>query len=142
MVSIDKFKPRASIKTHIFVAALLWSSVGMFLMIRGVSLHGITFTWLIITGFAVGTIKSFLVLDRAAKKNLHRILNLIDGACLGGVYSYKMWGLIALMILLGWLLRCSTVPSNLVGTFYMAIGWALFMSSRLIWQQWYNYRVP
>lgn len=136
MVNIVKFKPGASVKMHLFIAASLWSIIGFFLVLQGVAMHGATFTGLLILAVFAGTAKSYFLLDRSARKNIGRILDFKDGACIGGVYSLKMWGMILLMVLLGRFLRASSLPGKFVGVLYIAIGWGLLLSSRLIWKQW------
>ncbi len=130
-----KFKPGVSIRTHRVVAASIWSAVGIMLLVRGgLFLYGVRQLWLIVPAIALGSGKSFFMLDKAARKNLGRLNAKQDGACLGGVYSFKMWGLIVLMIVFGRMLRTSSAPRDLVGVVYAAIGWALFFSSRLLWK--------
>ena len=132
---LTKFKPGVSTKTHHVVAASIWSAAGIMLMVRGsLFLYGVHQLWMLIIAIAIGSVKSIFMLDKAARKNLSRLSDKADGACLGGVYSLKMWGLIASMIFLGWLLRTSSAPRELVGIVYAAIGWALFFSSRLLWK--------
>ena len=133
---ISKLKPGVSVRTHLLTAALLWTAVGLMLMIRGALWFDKTFWWLAIIAIAVGTGKSFGMLDRAAKKNIGRILGLADGTCIGGVYSWKMWGMVGLMVILGRLLRTSSLPRVVIGFVYVAIGWGLCFSSRLIWRVW------
>ena len=130
------YKPGASLRTHHFLAASIWSLVGIFLMTRGYFfLHAVSGVWLFLPAVIVGTCKSIYLLDKSALKNLARLSGKINGDCLGGVYSVKMWGLVAMMMCLGWLLRRSGLPFEFVGSFYVAIGWALFFSSRLLWQR-------
>lgn len=136
MGNLAKYKPGASVKTHLFTAALLWSFVGVYLMVLGVVMQGDVATVLLVFAFVLGTIKSYWLLDRAARKNIGRILDFKDGTCLGGVYSPKMWGMILLMVFLGRFLRTSSLPGKFVGVLYIAIGWGLLLSSRLIWKQW------
>lgn len=108
----------------------------MFLMIRGgLFLHAAERMGLLIPAVAVGTAKALLMLDNAARKNILRLSEKDDGDCLGGVYSAKMWGLVAVMMIMGWVLRHSGLPSEVVGMLYVAIGWALLFSSRLVWQR-------
>ncbi len=108
-------------------------------MLRGgkflVSDHSI---WLAIIAILTGTAKSFFLLDKSARKNINRLAEMKDGACLGGVYSLKMWLLVFSMIIFGRILRLSILPVDLVGVIYMAIGWALFFSSRLLWKNIYT----
>ena len=129
-------KPGVSRRTHHFLAASIWSLVGVFLMTRGAFyLHTAGRLWLFLPAVAAGTCKSIFLLDRAARKNLTRLSGKEDGDCLGGVYSAKMWAVVAIMMLSGLLLRRSGLPWEVVGTLYVAIGWALLFSSRLLWRQ-------
>ncbi len=129
-------KPGASLRAHHFLAASIWSLVGFFLMTRGgLVLDAVGRTWIFIPAIVVGTCKSIFLLDKAARKNLTRLSDKEDGDCLGGVYSVKMWALVAMMMGLGWLLRRSGLPGEFIGALYVAIGWALFFSSRLLWQR-------
>lgn len=119
-----------------FLAAAIWSLVGLFLMTRGgLFLHAAGRLWLFLPAVLAGTGKSIFLLDKSASKNLVRLAGKDDGDCLGGVYSVKMWALVGMMMALGWLLRRSGLPAEFVGVFYVAIGWALFFSSRLLWQR-------
>ena len=90
----------------------------------------------------VGTVKSLLVLDRAARRNIDRVRSLPDRSCIGAVYSWRMWGLVLMMIVVGRLLRMSPVAPVLVGSLLLAVGWALLLSSRLIWVEWRRSSVP
>lgn len=131
-----RLKPAASVTTHLFVAALLWSLIGIYLAVRGVLLRENGSLWLPVLAVVVGVAKSRLVLDHTARKNISRIMGRGEGSCLGGVYSWRMWGFIVLMMLFGRLLRTSGLSGWIVGMVYLAVGAALFWSSRLFWQQW------
>ena len=129
-------KPGASLRTHHRLAASIWSLVGIMLMTRGgLFLHGVGRMWLFLPAVAIGTCKSLFMLDKAARKNLTRLSGKENGDCLGGVYSAKMWLLVVMMMGLGVFLRRSGIPGEWVGTIYVAIGWALFFSSRILWQR-------
>ena len=113
--------------------------VGTFLLLRGVIyLNASGKMWLLIGAILLGTLKSLFLLDKSARKNIGRISSLSDGACLGSVYSIKMWGLIACMIIFGRILRLSGLPLEYVGLIFAAIGWALFFSSRVLWKNVYR----
>ena len=133
-MKIARFKPNVSIKTRIFLAALLWSCIGLMLMWRGG--HAVVGTgreWLLMIALLVGTFKSWAVLDRVAVKNMTRIFDKGEYSCLGGVYSWKTWLLVAAMIVLGRFLRASSLQVWLVGLIYVTVGWSLFWSSRKVW---------
>ncbi len=132
---LTRFKPGASINVHLLTAALIWSIVGFFLMTNGFLLITLADReWLAVLAAGLGTIKSFFLLDRVARKNISRILHFEDGTCIGSVYSYKSWALVVVMIVLGRFLRSAVLPGEYVGTLYLAVGWGLFFSSRLMWQ--------
>ncbi|MFZ5776392.1 MAG: hypothetical protein ACOY3Z_12990 [Thermodesulfobacteriota bacterium] len=136
---LQRLKPGAAIRTHLLTAAMMWSGIGMYLMGRAWGLVGEG--WLLpMLALALGTLKGVLVLDRAARRNVGRIMSRQDGACLGGVYSWKMWGLVACMAVGGRLLRASGLPAAPVAVLYGAVGWGLFLASRLIWRQWWAMR--
>ena len=131
-----RFKPGASARTNLLIAALMWSFIGLYLMVRGYLLDPVL-SWVVL-GLAVGigTLKAFLIIERAARKNIARIVARPDGMCLGGVYSWRMWGMVVCMMLGGRLLRNSSVPPLVLSVIYVAVGWALLLSSRLIWREW------
>ncbi len=134
---MTRIKTGASKQTHYLVASFLWTVIGLFLLGRGVgwfSRGDIRF--FLLPSLAIGTAKSFFILDRVAKNNIERIKGFKKNICMGGVYSVKTWILVIFMIFAGHFLRSSGLPSVFLGFVYVAIGWALFFSSRLIWRQW------
>lgn len=135
--ALIKFKPGVPRQVHLLLAASLWSIIGIFLMIRGMSWLATTEKlWLIIPAMIAGSLKSLFILDNSAIKGVYRLLALADGTCLGAVYSIKTWLLVLIMIGSGIILRHSSLPKELLGSVYMTIGWALFFSSRHAWQAW------
>ena len=135
--AMPSFKPGVSIKTHLMVAAALWSGVGLFLFSRGalILLEDSAY-FVVLAGIVAGTLKSLVVLDKTAAKNVRRILQFGESTCIGGVYSWKTWLLVVCMIVGGRLLRHSSLPSAVVGVLYVAVGWALLFSSRKAWKEW------
>ena len=132
---LTRFKPGASISMHLFTGGLIWSVVGIFLMSNGYLLiHLADRGWFAVLAVGLGTLKAVLLLDRVARKNISRILDFSDNTCIGSVYSYKSWGLVVMMIVLGRFLRASVLPGEYVGVLYLGVGWGLFFSSRLMWQ--------
>lgn len=132
-----RFKPGVTVRTHLFLAALIWSLVGFFLLTNGfvlISLKG--HLWYGVLGMLLGTAKTFFVLDRVALKNVKRIKEFEDKVCIGSVYSWKTWILVAAMIALGRFLRTTVLPPEIVGFIYTAVGWALMLASRLVWLEW------
>jgi hypothetical protein len=133
---LARLKPGASTNTNLLVAALMWSFIGFYLMVRGYLLDQPLPGMFLLLALGLGTIKAFWLIERAARKNIARIVARPDGMCLGGVYSWGMWGMVVCMMVGGRLLRNSAVPPLVVGVIYVAVGWALLLSSRLIWREW------
>ncbi|MBW2658222.1 MAG: hypothetical protein JRC87_01275 [Deltaproteobacteria bacterium] len=132
-------KPGAKRRTHLLLAAILWTAVGILLLtkgayrITGVNDYG---SEIVIIALISGTLKSYYVLDRSARKSISRILNFDDGTCLGAVYSSKTWLLVMGMMGAGVVLRNSSLPLGLLCFIYFTIGWGLLFSSRLAWRAW------
>ena len=132
-----RYKPGASARTHLFLAALIWSVVGFFLLTNGFVLISLQdHSWLVGVGLIMGTAKTFFILDRVARKNVKRIKEFEDKVCIGSVYSWKTWTLVAGMIVLGRFLRTTVLPGEVIGLVYTAVGWALILASRLLWLAW------
>ncbi|RUM93149.1 MAG: hypothetical protein DSZ23_00245 [Thermodesulfatator sp.] len=133
-------KPAGSIRTQMLLAALMWSAVGVFLFLRGVwniALLDDTLKYLWIAGaLVIGLVKAKIVLEKTARKITKRIYNRPEKSCVFGFLSTKSWLLIAIMIIMGKLLRATPLPRALVWSVYVAIGAALFASSRIIWKSW------
>lgn len=133
---VKRYTPKSSILTNLFVAGLMWSFVGVFLLSRGVlNLIVIehSYIFLIIIWASVGLLKGRFILDKTAVRIIDRILARGGGKCAGGFFSPKSWGLVAAMILFGRLLRSSPLPGGLVWGVYVAIGAGLLFSSRIFW---------
>ena len=138
---LTRLKPGVSVNGHLFTAALIWSIVGLSLMVMGyLWVSQAAREWFAVPALGVGTVKSFFLLDRAARKNISRILHFENRPCIGSVYSFKGWALVLVMIVLGRFLRASAVPREYVGVLYLAVGWGLFFSSRLMWRAWVGRR--
>jgi hypothetical protein len=133
---LARLKPGASTNTNLLVAALMWSFIGFYLMVRGYLLGPPLSGVFVLLALGLGTMKALWLIERAARKNIARIMTRPDGMCLGGVYSWGMWGMVVCMMVGGRLLRNSAVPPLAVGVIYVAVGWALLLSSRLIWREW------
>ena len=140
---LDRFKPAATARTHLMVAASVWTLVGSLLAFFGIR-------WLLADGrgyaFAlapvavvVGLAKGHYVLPRTSTRVTDRIRVRGDGRCIGGFLSVRMWLLVAGMVLLGRLLRGGLLPLGVVGLVYLAIGTALVFGSRRAWRLWADY---
>ena len=137
---LKRFKPGVSPRIHLVCAAALWTGIGGFLLVRGIILlksgGGL---WLIVAGVVLGSLKSFVVLDRSASRGIERISRFSDNTCIGAVYSWKTWLLVLAMMAMGVMIRTLNLPVLPVGTLCVAIGWALIFSSRYGWQRWVSW---
>lgn len=130
-------KPGVNRSAHLFAASFLWTAIGTILIVRGFNWIGSgTERWMVLLALVLGTAKSLLVLDKTAQKSLKRIMEMNDNTCIGAVYSWKTWLLVALMMIFGIIVRRFAEPGMVIGTLYLAIGWALLLSSRHGWIQW------
>ncbi len=136
---MSRFKPAVRRTTLLLSSACLWTVIGGLLLIKG------GYRWvhladrqpfLLAVAFFIGTVKSYFILDRSARRGISRIQKFADGTCLGAVYSGKTWLLVLCMIGLGVILRNSSFPIELLCFLYLTIGWALLFSSRLAWIAW------
>ncbi len=139
--SLKLYKPGVNRRVHLGCTAGLWTGIGIFLLIRGIILlksgDGL---WLIGAGVAVGSVKSFYILDRTALKGIKRISRFADNTCIGAVYSWKTWLLVIAMMGVGIVLRKMAISPLVVGTICVAIGWALAFSSRHAWKSWLSWK--
>jgi hypothetical protein len=137
---LENHKPAAPVRGHLLLAALMWSAAGAVLLavgaIWGWHVQPPAARWLLAVAGAVGLVKSRLVLDRTANRIAGRIEARGDGRCLGGFLSPASWLLVAAMGGVGRMLRSGLLARHLVGLLYAAVGTALVVSSRLLWQRW------
>lgn len=131
------FKSGVNRLVHLFAAPFLWASVGAMLIVRGIAMMTESSVFLfLLVGFTLGTLKSALVLDKAVVKSVKRIISLQDRTGLGAVFSKRTWILVCCMMGMGVLIRLIFDPNPLLGSCYLAIGWALLFSSRHGWLAW------
>lgn len=140
MPNVERFKPAASIRSRLLVAALLWTLVGSGLFVAGVSwtLAGQGgWGWAgMALGLAVGWLKGRYLLAGRAAANARRIVAAGENRCLGGVFEWSAWVIVLAMIGLGYLLRHSDVPRLWIGVIYVAVGSALILASVGTWRHW------
>jgi hypothetical protein len=138
---LSRLKPGVNRRTHLFMSAILWTSIGLLLIVKGgIRLSQLKeWNWqalIVALALLAGSLKAWFILDKSARRVINRILNFKDGTCLGAVYSVKTWILVLCMMGMGVILRNSSLPINLVCLLYLTIGWALLLSSRLVWKVW------
>lgn len=136
----ESFKPAAAARTHLLLAATLWSIVGaalLFFGTRWLLAERSTTTWvLLFVALIGGVLKTWFILRRSARRIIQRIRARGDGRCLGGFISWKSWLLVGCMMTLGRLLRSGYLPRMTVGFIYALIGTALLTASISVWRAW------
>jgi hypothetical protein len=66
---LKRFTPGVDKRVHLLLSAVLWTAVGMWLLVRGgLWLRSADALWLIIPALLLGSAKSLLILDRTAEK--------------------------------------------------------------------------
>lgn len=136
---LSRFKPGVKTHTHLFLSAVLWTTIGILLLAKGLFRLSQLADWqefIVVSAILAGSLKAYFILDKSARRGIDRILTFKDGTCLGAVYSFKTWILVLCMMGMGVILRNSSLPMNILCFLYLTIGWALLLSSRLAWMAW------
>jgi len=130
------------------IAGFIWIAVGLFLIYRGSGLYHLaaqeqnssqeTIIISLILGIVLGIIKGRFVLSKTALRNRNRINQLIPPLRIHQVFSGPFYGLIAGMMLLGFLLREFNAYVGgyiVVAAIYCGIGMALIAASSVYWKK-------
>lgn len=136
----DRFVPRVGTRVQLHAAAFMWLIGASILIVRGVGYLQDRYwhAWVLAVALALGIIKAHLILDRAARKAVKRIFSRGRG-CFFGFFSWRSWGLVALMMGGGILLRelvvhPGVVGAGILGALYIGVGTALALADRIFWQ--------
>jgi hypothetical protein len=124
-------------QTLLFLAALCWLAVGVALIIKGGQILAWNPFWLA-AALAVGSVKAYVILDKMALRNVQRLHNLNTPMFVGRMFVGRTWAIIVAMIVMGRVLRMPGLPPELSGFFSLAVGWGLFVASRLSWRAWFG----
>ncbi|OPX35013.1 MAG: hypothetical protein B1H12_09500 [Desulfobacteraceae bacterium 4484_190.2] len=133
MRKIDKYKPAVTKNFLLFFAGLVWVFVGIMLLF-------LAFSWLSTASnlntylpASAGVILALIVHHfgflKIADKNLKRILLMNEKKCLFAFIPWKSYIIIAVMIMMGAVLRHSSIPKQYLAILYIGIGLALILSS-------------
>lgn len=141
---LELHKPRATARTQLLLAELMWTGVGTMLLSLGLiwivrRYHGPG--WAYAAPFVfLGLLKGRFILDRVGRRTIARIRTRGDSHCVGGFFSPTSWLLIVGMMVLGQVLRASPLPRADIGFLYVLVGTGLLLSSRLFWGEWLSLR--
>lgn len=134
--------PSAGGKTQLFLAAAMWTVVGVMLPamgivwdFRGYRLLGLA---LALPFLGVGLLKS-KILDRVSVRTIDHIRSRDPRGFVLGFLPWTSWLLIGLMMGTGIVLRrvlTGPHPRAWLGFVYVAVGSALLVSSRKLWRSW------
>lgn len=133
---------RASKRTHLLLALLLWTVIGSVLLVVGtyweLSRFGPLGLLIVVPLAALGLAKGVFVLDGVAHKAVARIRARGDDRHVTSFFSLRMWAVALIMMALGQLMRAAHVPQTPRGMVYVAAGSGLLYASRnmlLAWRQ-------
>ena len=141
---LEAYKPIASSRFQLLVAAVMWSAVGVGLASAGgywlLTSAGNRILLMMVFAMCIGMGKSLLILDRAVHRFANRIQRRGEGKCVGGFLSFKSWVMVGGMMLFGRFLRSVGIPLPLLGLLYAGVGIGLLVSSRIFWQTWLDHK--
>jgi hypothetical protein len=129
----SRFKPAVSKYWLATTAGLMWTTVGL-------TLCGLAYEWLAVLPFrwaaplgVAGILLAWAVHDlgfsKIALKNIDRLREFPDRVCFFAFQAWKSYLVIAIMVLIGFILRHSLIPKYYLSVPYTAIGGALLLSS-------------
>lgn len=87
---------------------------------------------LIVLAIVVGILKGRTVIAKSVRRNIARILALPSPALFARFYPLSFYPLIFVMALMGYLLRTSGTPPDIIGVVYVAIGSALIQGASIL----------
>lgn len=133
----QRYKPRASARVQLALAAAMWFVAALILGIRGTIWLAQTDAWLALLALSagIGVLKARFLLDRVARKAAARIHERGRTECAGGFLSWQSWALVAAMIAGGHALRLTATPRPVLGVLYVAVGVALLVAGRIYWSE-------
>lgn len=129
---LQKLNPAVPKFVLFLIAGAMWSSVGIMLDTLPVqwlkNYQGQVWVF-VVSGLLLAFIIHHFGFLKIVNKNIKRITELPEKACVFSFISWKSYLIIIIMITLGITLRHSTIPKQFLSIIYIGIGTALFLSS-------------
>jgi len=144
-MSLTRLKPSVPKYWLIVIAGLVWSAAGVLLChtawgwLRPLGYFHIL--GLAALGLCLAMILKKIMLDRIARRNMHRICSYAERGCFFAFQAWRSYLMILLMIALGSFLRHTAIPREFLAVLYTAMGGALILSSLAYFFLYYRIRV-
>jgi hypothetical protein len=129
---MNKYKPAVDKWVLLLLAGFMWIGVGVMLLFY-------SYVWLSVypgKGFSFATTGIIVALMihhfgflKIVDTNLGRILPMEGKRCIFSFITWKSYIIVAIMIVMGILLRHSPIPKSYLSIVYIAIGLSLILSS-------------
>lgn len=130
---IEAWKPGVAKSSLVLIAGIVWIAVA-------ITLNWLAYSWLraesrdsalvtLLIGFVGALVIHHFGFLRLVDKNLARIIPMEGRRCVFSFMPWKSYLLIMVMVLMGFLLRHSSLPKLYLAGLYTAIGTALMLSS-------------
>ncbi len=133
MRNIDKYKPAVKNTFLIFFAGIVWICVGTMLLTLAYSwltAESVTDIYLYAgAGVLLALLVHHLGFLKIVDKNLKRIHQMNGVRCLFAFIPWKSYLIVAVMVIMGGVLRYSMIPKRELAILYIGIGLALILSS-------------
>jgi len=133
-------EPAVRRTTLVLSAAVVWTLVGLFLAARAALWFRSStrpVLWLILLALAAGFIKGHFIFSKLARRNIRRIGELSphkEKICIFAFQALQSYAIVLGMIILGILLRHSSLSRQILAVIYLAIGAALVYASASYWR--------
>ncbi len=130
-------------RPQMLLAASIWTAVGIMLFSMGTFWMESGLGWglavlLAVPFVLIGMAKGHFLLDRVAQRSIVRIVDRGPDAPIWGFYGLRTWILVGVMMLTGIGLRSAFNAEHwhffYLGFLYIAVGTALVLASRRMWQ--------
>jgi hypothetical protein len=132
-ILMDRLNPRVPKKWLLIIAGVMWSGVSILLLSYAITwlTHPFSLINLVfgLLGLGISVAANAYQFSKLARKNINRILQLNDKACVFSFQAWKGYLIIAVMVTGGILLRGSVIPKPYLAIVYAAIGGALLQAS-------------